>query len=139
MRWNFSHRHPSCTRQRCSGMYNIWHWLYTFPYQWIWTMSTLILMTGIEMITKHLSCSFNLHPYVQRKRKKNIQEDHKLTSPSSSFVFFNNYKLPFSNAYEAKTLAMATCIKRRLNVLKIWPPYPFSPLVKNGSFLWEQP
>lgn len=84
-------------------------------------MSILIFITGIEMIIKHLGCSFNLHTYVQKK-KKNIQEDYNMyTFPSFNLFFFDNYELPFLNAYGAKTSAMATCIKRRVNVLKFDP------------------
>lgn len=77
------------TRRRCSSMYNIWNWMYTFPYQWIWTMSILIFITGIEMIIKHLGCSFNLHTYVQKKKKKTFRKTTTCTlSHLSTFFFF---------------------------------------------------
>lgn len=98
---------------RCSSMYNIWHCMYTFPYQWIWIMSIHNFTTGTEMITKHPCCSFNKHKYIQWKinNQNTYKGDYKFTP-------HHNYVLPFLNAYGAKIVAVATCIKRRVNVLK---------------------
>lgn len=55
------------TCRRCNSMYNIWHCVYTFPYQQIWNMSILILVTGTETITKHPGCSINTHTIYKEK------------------------------------------------------------------------
>lgn len=90
------------TCQRCNSMYNILQCMYTFPYQQIWNMSILILMTGIEMITKHPGCFFNKHIRTYVQRKTNIQKTpnyNKFTSPSSNlFFFFTIMCFPFLNA-----------------------------------------
>lgn len=126
--WNFSHQQPSCQKQHVEDV------TVCITYD---TESTHFHINRYELCqssfswqglrwSQNVSVVPSIYTSVQRKK---IQEDNKF--------FFDNYEFPFLNAYGAKTVMMATCIKRRVNVLK-FDPLPILLILKQ-LILWEQP
>lgn len=67
--------------------------------------------------------SINTRIYKELTFQKHTRETYNEFTPPSSSLFPHNYVLPFSNAYGAKIVALAACIKKLMNVLK-FDSYP---------------
>lgn len=121
-----SHQQPSCQKQRvedvtvcitydtvCTHFHINRYEICQSTLSWQdWDDQRILVVPSINTHT---------HTYIQ----KNTQAATSSLPHLQIFFFpFHIYVLPFLDAYRTMTVAMATCIKRRVNVIKIWLP-PF--------------
>lgn len=107
------------TCKRWNSMYNIWHCMYTFPYQQIWNMPVVIFMTGTEMTPKHSGCSFNKRVYTKKSNIQTHPWEANKTFLNPQFFFFFFYVSLF-NCTRSNDSSVGSMHLKSVNLLKIW-------------------